>query len=939
MFKRIVSMFLCAIIVIGVFVIIPKSIETSAATEDNVFDAITDDIEFMTDEMAQSFIGFIYNVRADLVTDDMKSTGNIFNYITGRLSKGSEEYYLAQSAFLLTTDFFINKHVTEGDKICTFTTENLINILQKQLGGSENPADAIVNEAIGNVEKTIKKLLYYVFEYDQSDFFTNLDLAFSGYNTIVGIKGKVEKFVDSVQGVLNAYLLVTASNCTKAYNYFAIYVTHRYSYESVPAQLELALLLYNIGSVSELDGITIFFDKIGFGNSWTNKNVQHILRVFGEFVYHSKCEQNEIPANIETESISFATSEYTLFYNYNLTNPATVYPSNAADRSVTYYSGNTNIATVNQSGVITPVNPGTVTIYAQAVNGVTSSCTITVLPFKATENNGTYTITKYVGNGGAVTIPNYVNGKAIRTIGDSAFKNCKSITSITIPDSITSMGNYAFSGCSSLEKVNISDIAAWCSIDFNFLSNPLREAGKLYINNTLATKVVIPDGVKYIEDSAFEDCNSLIEITIPDTVTSIGYDAFRYCGSLEKVNISDVAAWCSIDFKGLESNPLYNARKLYINNTLATEIVIPDGVKTIKKHAFCYGYSLKNIIIPDSVTSIEERAFYHCTSLTSVSIPNSVKSIDNMAFSWCKKLETVNIPNGITTINPSTFNYCESLTHISLPDSVTSIGSHAFSNCNNLLSINIPNGVTSIGSQAFRFCNNLTNLTIPSNVASIGEYTFNGCTSMKNIEVADNNGYFYSDNGVLFNKDKTVLLFYPPKNDNTSYIIPNGVNHIDTAAFADCINLISITIPNSVESMGNNVFRNCTNLTNIIIPNSVKTMGWCCFNDCYNLKSITMSDNITKIPSDTFKGCNDFTIFCNIGNTSNILSSTNYIYKCFGDFDDDKKLSSTDMTKMRKAIFGDLVDEYDEKIADINQDDNFDARDLVRLKKKLAGIA
>ena len=173
-------------------------------------------------------------------------------------------------------------------------------------------------------------------------------------------------------------------------------------------------------------------------------------------------------------------------------------------------------------------------------------------------------------------------------IAGRVFDSCERLTSITIPDSVTSIGDWAFRDCSSL------------------------------------TSVVIPDSVTSIGYNAFSSCDSLTSVVIGNGVTSIGESAFYYCSNLKAVYISDIAAWCNISFEyspllgGYSSNPMYYAENLYLNGEVITELVIPDGVTTITASAFYNVDSLTSVVIPDSVTSIGSSAFSGCTSLKDV---------------------------------------------------------------------------------------------------------------------------------------------------------------------------------------------------------------------------------------------------------------------------------------------------------------------------------
>ncbi len=328
---------------------------------------------------------------------------------------------------------------------------------------------------------------------------------------------------------------------------------------------------------------------------------------------------------------------------------------------------------------------------------------------------------------------------SVTSIGNHAFFNCTSLTSITIHDSVTEIGNNAFYSCLSLMSISLPN--SLNSIEYNSFANCIS-----------LTSITIPDSVTEIGAGAFISCTSLASVTIPDSVTEIGERAFCDCTSLTSVTIpesvvsigDDVFDGCTSlsEFKGGLASA--DGRCLIIDGVLEvfipvglTEYTIPDGVAEIGDRTFGACRGLTSITIPDSVTSIGSGAFVYCTSLTSLTIPDSVTSIGDFAFSDCTSLTSVTIPDSVTSIGDSAFGNCSNLTNVTIGNGVTEIGEHVFSECRSLTSITIPNSVTSIGESAFSDCSSLTSATIGNGVTSIGEWAFSCCTSLTSITIPD----------------------------------------------------------------------------------------------------------------------------------------------------------------------------------------------------------
>ena len=330
-------------------------------------------------------------------------------------------------------------------------------------------------------------------------------------------------------------------------------------------------------------------------------------------------------------------------------------------------------------------------------------------------------------------------------------------------------------------------------------------------------------------------------------------------------------------------------------NGAATDVVIPNSVVKIASKAFEGCTELTSVIIPTSVISIGDHTFWDCSSLTSVSIPPSVTSIGNSAFWGCKSLTSIIIPPSVTSIGNSAFEGCKSLTNIIIPPSVTSIGNSAFWGCKSLTSIIIPPSVTSIGNRAFWGCESLTSIIIPPSVTRIGDGAFEKWTK---IIVAAGNPAYSSQDGGLFNEDKTTLIRYCSE-ENEEYVIPSSVLNVGDDAFSGCSNLKSVSIPSSVTSIGDRAFSGCVGLENVEIPNSVTSIGVAAFIDCSNLTSITIPDSVMTIGFRAFKNCSSL--------TSVTIQSGKTI--CLSDSDGDRATfegctSLTDVTLPRNYILG-----------------------------------
>lgn len=477
------------------------------------------------------------------------------------------------------------------------------------------------------------------------------------------------------------------------------------------------------------------------------------------------------------------------------------------------------------------------------------------------------TIGKYAFKGTSLTT---IDLKNVETIGDYAFQNSL-LETVVLPESVTKVGASAFDNTKITSVTLPATVTSWGSGVFQ--------------NNESLTSVTLPEGLKEIPASAFYGCAALTNVTLPQSLTMIGASSFKNTG-LTSVDIPEAvtsigaSAFQNVQITSVTLPTTVTSWGMwaFANNALLTEVILPEGLKTVPLYVFTDCAALTSVTLPNSITEIGSNAFQN-TGLTEIVLPESVTKVDNYAFDNTQITSLV-LPDSITSLGTGAFQNNAMLKSVTLSDGLETIPSSAFKYCTKLTSVEIGDNVGEIASYAFQYCAALNHVTLGVSVQTIGSMAFSGCNNL--VEVYNRSRFFSIEigattNGYIGQHAKNV---YTPKKGSSklmqtgdfyvyvdgeekllvSYVgvardivIPEGVTKIEKEVFKDNLDIATVKLSDSVTEIGSSAFSGCTYLYKITLGKGLTTIGASAFNNCYKLVEI----------------CNDSDLELTIGATAN----------------------------------------------------------------------
>ena len=633
------------------------------------------------------------------------------------------------------------------------------------------------------------------------------------------------------------------------------------------------------------------------------------------YANYSKQLNNKITA-LSTDS-----SAYNVALGFKKTINIVSYPSSASIYTLKVVSSNSSVVGIEGEKTIVGKSKGTATVTITANEVISTQIQVTVIEkeFEFELYDGYVMLSDYYGLGGSVEIPSTYNGVPVTSISENAFRNnnnSSQITTLVVPNSITSLPHWCFYYLTSIKSVTLPFVGSGNS-STNAFGYVFKGTNSSLPSSLKEAKIT--DDVT-VKKGAFSDCISLNKIAFTNPNVTLEQGVLYGCTSLTSLSLPSTAFTYSTNLEQLfyKSTSSYSLSqiltRLYISNGKSNtananfasiktleEIEILDGTDVNLKAAnFSSGTNLlTRIKIGDSVKSINSDTFnnYACvTQLETIEVSKnnqyyssrfgSLFSKDLSTLYKCppKKTGSMVVPHETTSISQYAFYKCDLLEYLSVPfvggtassnrtlvyifynqkpaalktvyiqDGCTSIADNAFNGLSSIEQIRIPDSVTSIGSYAFYGCSALVVDELSNSINQVGEYAFASCKGITSFTVPS---------GIT----KITKGMFASCSNLASITIPEGITAIEDEAFSGCTSLKQITLPNTLQSIGSYAFSNCSSIENIVLPDSLTTLKANAFSSCTKLKSIKLGSGLQSFNGQIVYGCSSLTSIDVSGNS------------------------------------------------------------------------
>ncbi len=472
--------------------------------------------------------------------------------------------------------------------------------------------------------------------------------------------------------------------------------------------------------------------------------------------------------------------------------------------------------------------------------------------------------------------------EGITSISGDTFYNCTNLETIEFPSTLTSIGVEAFNGCTALKSVEFP--------------KSLVSIGNSAFGSTALENIILPSSLTTIGNSAFWGCSQLatIEFAEHSSLTSIGDYAFSYCTALKSVefpkslvsignsafgstalenitfNYSSVDKFLTSSVEGFPygcfgGDGSTNIKEIRVTNLINGQpmknVLIPMGMETIKDYAFWNDVNVESVTFPDGFKSIPAGAFRR-TAIKALKMPASLETIGDRAFEGCDMLEEITFNEGLKTIGERAFQRCTAIAGIVLPNSVTEAGISAFAQCEDLESVVLSTSLTKIPRGMFAACYHLAECVIPESVTEIGSHAFGHNFNLREIDLGSNvksvGAYAFSiaDGGGDYEQNIDsweILNKYASLRQNKFKVkLSEGLASIGERAFEGREGLDAVRLPSTLASVGNMAFAG-TAIREITVPDAMTTIGMGAFAQMNSLKRVKLPATLTEIGQEAFR--------------------------------------------------------------------------------------